>query len=109
MKQKVIILSVIIIVSLFLWWAYYIFLTPHFEAGPNNTFVSKNVKLELVTTSPEPEKLGINVPATLPFWKIIGKVDGGTLWEFTDKGKKYVLYAETTEMGGRYIYRYTEK
>ena len=48
----------------------------------------------------------------LPFWKTIGIVDGemdGTLWEFTDKGKKYVLYCSNAEMAMPDIYKYAKK
>lgn len=112
-NEKKLIISVVIILILFiLWWAKYLFFVPHFQAGPNNTLVYKNVKLELVTHSPEPEKLGIIVPDFLPFWKTIGVVDGettGALWEFTDKGKKYVLYYPYIEMAMPDIYKYAKK
>lgn len=112
MKKKLMITSTIIIFSLLIWWSYFMFFVPHFHEGPNNTLVSKNVTLELVTTSPEPEKEGITVPDFLPFWKVIGEVDGkgaGDLWEFTDNGKKYVVYSGNEEMAGRYIYKYSKK
>jgi hypothetical protein len=112
MKRKLIILGIIILLSFVLWWAKYLFFMPHFQEGPNKTLVSKNIKLELVTDSPEPEKLGISVPGFLPFWKTVGTVDGemdGTLWEFNNKGKKYVLYTANTEMPWSYIYKYSTK
>ncbi|WP_445491641.1 hypothetical protein [Niallia sp. 03133] len=109
MKKKLIISAIIIMLSFIIWWTNCVFFVPHFQAGPNNTLVSKNTKLELVTDS-EPEKLGIHVPNFLPFWKTIGEVDGdmdGTLWEFTDKGNNYILYTANTEMPWQYIYKYS--
>lgn len=112
MKKKLIISIVIIIILFMSWWAKYLFFVPHFQAGPNNTLVSKNAKLVLVTNSPEPEKLGIGVPKFIPFWRTIGVVDGemdGTLWEFTDKGKKYVSYYPNGEMDVGSVYKYSSK
>ncbi len=62
MKRKVIVSVIIILFSLVLWWAKSMYFLPHFQEGPKNTLVSKNMKLELVTDSTEPEKLGISVP-----------------------------------------------
>ncbi|MDP4164448.1 MAG: hypothetical protein Q8898_15230 [Bacillota bacterium] len=112
MKKKLIILIVILIILFMAWWARYLFFVPHFHAGPNNTMVSKNAKLVLVTNSPKPEKLGIHVPNFIPFWKTIGVVDGdkgGTLWEFTDKGKKFVSYYPNGEMVVGSVYKYSSK
>lgn len=88
------------------------FFVPHFQAGSNNTLVSKNTKLVFVTMIPDAEKLGIHVPNSIPFWKTIGVVDGemkGTLWEFTDKGKKYVVYFHDGEMVVGDVYKYSSK
>lgn len=112
MKKKLIISAVIILILFMSWWAKYLFFVPHFQAGPNNTLVSKNLKLELVSPSFESKKFGINDPGFLPFWKTIGIVDGkmdGTLWEFSDKGKTYVLYCSNSEMALSDIYKYAKK
>jgi hypothetical protein len=112
MKKKVIILSIISLLTFMTWWSKFLFFVPHFQAGQNKTLVSTHAQLELVTESPEPEKEGINVPNFIPFWKTIGTVDGkakGTLWEFDDKGKKYVLYSADGEMTWSYVYQYSKK
>ncbi|NHM30882.1 hypothetical protein [Neobacillus terrae] len=82
MKKKLIIPIAIIIILFLTWWTKYLFFVPLFHAGPNNTLISMNTKLVLVTISPEAEKLGIHIPSFIPFWKTIGEVDGemkGTL------------------------------
>lgn len=112
MKKKLIIPIVIIIILLMSWWAIYLFFVPHFQAGQNNTLVSKNTELVLVAISPEAEKLGIHIPSFIPFWKTIGVVDGemkGTLWEFQDKGKTYVSYYSDGEMDVGSVYKYSSK
>lgn len=112
MKKKII-SSILIIAFLFIsWWAKYLFFEPHFKAGSNNTLVSKNTKLVLVTTEPEADKLGIHVPSFIPFWKTIGVVDGkmkGTLWEFKDKGNTYVSYYPNGEMVIGSVYKYSSQ
>lgn len=112
MKKKLSIPFAILIILLILWWAKYLLFVPHFQAGPNNTLVSKNTILVLVTISPEAGKLGIHIPSFIPFWKTIGVVDGdmkGTLWEFKDKGKTYVSYYSYREMDVGSIYKYLSK
>ncbi|MEH7094943.1 hypothetical protein [Neobacillus vireti] len=107
MKKKLLIGISISLILLLSWWSKYLFFVPHFQPGPNNTLISKNAKLVLV---PDPERLGIHEPNFIPFWKTIGVVDGemkGTLWGFTDKGKKYVSYYHDGEMVVGSIYRYS--
>ncbi|KAA0547021.1 hypothetical protein FZW96_13640 [Bacillus sp. BGMRC 2118] len=111
MKRKISVSIIVLIVLFVLWWVKCVYFIPQFQNGPNKSLVSADVRLELVTDSPEPEKLGVIVPKFIPFWKTVGKVEGeieGTLWEFTSNGDKYVLYSAKTEMPWRYIYKYTE-
>ncbi|NHM34000.1 hypothetical protein [Neobacillus terrae] len=110
MKRKLIISFVIMMILFILWWAKYLVFVPHFQAGPNNTLVSRNTELVLVAISPEAEKSGIHIPGFIPFWKTIGVVDGemkGTLWEFKDNGKTYVSYHPDVEMDVGSVYKYS--
>ncbi|KRW91113.1 hypothetical protein SD51_11115 [Alicyclobacillus tengchongensis] len=100
----------VVILTVVLWWAHFIFWLPHFHEDAQGNLVSGTTKLILVSKLLPGDNSGIVVPRRIPFWHSIGIVDGdmdGRLWKFTEHGRQYVLYEPNTEMPWQWVYKYT--